>query len=148
MRPQLGSTPFYATRPIPVNVVDTRINNCGNFITTGNCVGDPKWDMPSAHWWLWGFGAAPAYGFNVQNPSGYDFVGGTTYSYNDVTAVNSYTFTTTSDIVHGVVEQIKRNYNNCNCNAIAATGPMNVNCYSNCNCNCNCVCVCICDCGK
>lgn len=111
---------------------DDRVNNCAGYIPNGNCLGDPQWTPPNGDWWTWGLGFSPG------NPSGYDFAGGSSVSYQPVSVGFVHgSYALAADEIGGA--EYRRNYNNCNCGGF--------NCYSNCNCNCNCACDCNCDCG-
>ncbi|MFN4282441.1 MAG: hypothetical protein ACK4NA_07360 [Alphaproteobacteria bacterium] len=108
---------------------DDRINNCTGYLPGGNCLGDPQWTPPDGNWWTWGLG------FGAGNPSGFDFAGGSSVSYQAVSVGFVYAgYALAADEIGG--GEYRRNYNNCNCGAF--------NCYSNCNCNCDCNCDCNC----
>ena len=108
---------------------DDRINNCSGYIPNGNCLANAQWTPPDANWWTWGLGFGPA------NPSGFDFVGGSSVAYQGVAVGFVYSgYGLTADEIGGA--EYHRSYNNCNCGGF--------NCYSNCNCNCDCNCNCNC----
>ncbi len=108
---------------------DDRINNCTGYLPNGNCLGDQQWTPPNGNWWTWGLGFGPG------NPSGFDFAGGASVSYQAVSVGFVYAgYALAADEIGG--GEYRRTYNNCNCGAF--------NCYSNCNCNCNCDCNCNC----
>ena len=108
---------------------DDRVNNCTGYLPAGNCLTNPQWTPPNGNWWTWGLGLGPA------NPSGFDFAGGSSVSYQAVTVGLVYTaYSLTADEIGG--GEYHRTYNNCNCGSL--------NCYTNCNCNCDCNCNCNC----
>jgi hypothetical protein len=106
---------------------DDRINNCAGYLPNGNCLGDPQWTPPNGEWWTWGLGFSPG------NPSGFDFAGGSSVTYQAVSVGFVYgSYALAADEIGGA--EHRRNYNNCNCGGF--------NCYSNCNCACDCNCNC------
>ena len=108
---------------------DDHINNCSGYIPNGNCLANAQWTPPNGNWWTWGLGFGPA------NPSGFDFVGGSSVAYQGVAVGFVYSgYGLTADEIGGA--EYHRSYNNCNCGGF--------NCYSNCNCNCDCNCNCNC----
>ncbi len=108
---------------------DDRISNCTGYLPNGNCLANAQWTPPNGNWWTWGLGLGPA------NPSGFDFAGGSSVSYQAVTVGFVYTaYALTADEIGG--GEYHRSFNNCNCGGL--------NCYTNCNCNCDCNCNCNC----
>lgn len=150
---RVGDNQELTTRPRSITYREKQGANCGGLIQSGNCGGDSFWAMPDGNWWTWpGIGGSPTNRSrgsiiqgNVQNPSGYDFVGGQTTQDQPVPTVNERIFGG-----YGLVESrghqdvYERVWYNCNCGVGSAS--QQVNCYSNCNCNCNCACNCACDC--
>lgn len=135
---------FMTKRPLEAQTVDTRVANCSLWLPNSNCNSNSSYDMPNAQPWTW----SGVSGLSLRNP-GYDFVGGTTIGYQNLTSSNDRNYSTTSTPILGPVQQTNRNFNNCNCNTGYGAGVYN--CYSNCNCNCACACDCSncnCDCGK
>ena len=133
---------FMTKRPLEAQTIDTRVANCSLWLPNGNCNSNSSYDMPNGSPSTWsGVG-----GLVLDNPSGFDFVGGSTWTDYGLTATNSRNYSTTSAPILGPVQQTNRNFNNCNCNGALSAG--HYNCYTNCNCNCNCNCACLCDCGK
>jgi hypothetical protein len=150
---RVGDSQDLTTRPRSITYREKQGANCAGLLQGSNCGGDPFWTMPDGNWWSWpGIGGSPtnlARGTiiqgSVQNPSGYDFVGGQTTQGQAITTLNERIYGG-----YGLVESrghqdvYERVWYNCNCGI--GSSNQQVNCYSNCNCNCNCNCAC-CNCG-
>ena len=138
---------WIAKKPLQTKTIDTQISNCALWLPNSNCNSDSLYNMPNATPWS---GWSGVTGLSLGNPSGYDFVGGQTVGYVNLTSTNVTSSTQTANLTLGTLNQISNNYNNCNCNTGYAAGVYN--CYNNCNCNCacacDCACACACDCAK
>ena len=121
-----------------VPTVNPAVSNCFGFTPTSNCSADPLWVMPSADWTAFPFQAS----ITTLNPSGYDFVGGTTRAGSLPSVNTTQQVTGLTTIPYGTNERPEGTYNNCNC----GVSDTSANCYTNCNCACACACVCACDC--
>jgi len=137
--------------------------NCAGMYQNANCGGDPYWRPQDGQWWTYpGIGGTSnnwlggsVMATNPQNPSGFDFVGGsatnpaiapmsvsgTLGQYNDGIEKSGF-----SVVVNQPLRKVQeRSYYNCNC-GLGGAGTSTYNCYTDCNCNCNCDCNCDCDC--
>lgn len=119
--------------------VDTQGSNCGGFVPTGNCSSNPQWAMTGSDWSTFPFAGS----ITKLNPSGFDFVGGTEFSYAALVSVNTVVVQSSTVETLGVQQRTARTVINCNC---SSTGTTSSNCYTNCNCACACACACNCNC--
>ena len=110
---------------------DVAAVNCAGIIASGNCNSNTSWTMPNGNWWSWTGVTSVA----RANPSGYDFVGGTTTVNTALTQVN-VTVNGSYSLYQAQIgyDVYQRSVKNCNCGSF--------NCYSNCNCACACNCAC------
>ena len=134
------SIPFIARRPFQdAGNNDTQVANCAGFVPNGNCSANSLWAMTGSDWSSFPFQAS----ITKRNPSGYDFAGGTTFTYQALSSVNTKVVQSSTLTTLGVQQRTDRSVTNCNCSSY---GDASSNCFTNCNCNCACACACACAC--